>query len=170
MGVTRKQTLRSLSLSYQKKDGSGHTRHIYPAHVFREAGGRELGDDQAVIPIQQVTRSQFTPHTFPSEFIELCHTKTGLKIFVVVIPKEGLSYTSPALSSCLWYVFVNVRWYCGVPDTSHVCDMCFNFGVMPANHSFGMTTTKILRPVLAWCGSVNLLWNTNWCASRENRP
>ena len=104
---------------------------------------------------------------------ETYHTKTGLDISVVVIPKEGLAGSGQSFfwydTDCrivlswlqrLYYIVVcqgiqakTVRQ--GGPGTPQYsrCHTKRRMGVAPpANPSFGMTTTKILRPVLVWHG------------------
>ncbi len=63
-----------------------------------------------------------------SKKCELCHGKSYLKIFVIVIPKEGLAGGAPVPPILLWI------WH----------------QLLPANPSFGMTTTKILRQIFSW--------------------
>ncbi len=88
---------------------------------------------------------------------ELRHGNTGLKIFVVLIPEEGLAATSPNQSFC-WYgtdygtlLLYRLYFIVGVKPKEGMGEL------MPARSSFCMTTTKILRPVLTWHSSFHLM-------------
>ncbi len=77
---------------------------------------------------------------------ELCHETMCLKIFVVVIPKEGLVGRAPPTLLLVWHPLRNiilenrrVRLYSSCHTQRRIC------GSLPANHSLGITTTKILH-------------------------
>ncbi len=94
------------------------------------------------------------------KFKEPSHGKMCLKIFVIVIPKEGLAGWTPPILLLVWHRLQN-----------RICKGSFhNFivsgiskeiysrchiqrrigGAQPTNPSLGMTTIEILRPVFAW--------------------
>ncbi len=66
------------------------------------------------------------------------HAKMDIKIFVVLIPKEGLA--------CMTLVIVYNQ--CRQQNTILLVAVIPKEGLVPAYPSFGMTTTKILRPIL----------------------
>ncbi len=78
--------------------------------------------------------------------IELCHEKTDLKVFVIVIPKEGLAGYK-VLLYCLHRLYPVV----GVILKEGLV------GPQPANPSLGMTTTKTLRSVCLFSRDARLL-------------
>ena len=53
------------------------------------------------------TDSLFSPGIL--KLVELCHTKTGLKIFVIVIPKEGLAWVAAMFSNDI--ELINAGWF-----------------------------------------------------------
>ncbi len=72
-----------------------------------------------------------------------------LKIFVVVLPKEGLAGRVPPTLLLLWHQLYNIE---SVNNTAYIQF----YSQYSANPSFGMTTTKILRCDLAWCSSISV--------------
>ncbi len=74
--------------------------------------------------------------------IDTRHKKTDLKVFVVVIPKEGLGPANPSLniisegSRVIFYSRCHTQRRIG--------------GAPPANPSLGMAMTKTLRSVFSW--------------------
>ena len=100
---------------------------------------------------QQDSQSISKPNTS-----EMCHGKTELKVFVVVIPKEGLTGRAPSIFLLLWhqlqniiYEGSNVKFYSRRHTQRRIG------GALPAHPSLGMTTTKILRHVFPWHISSN---------------
>ena len=99
---------------------------------------------------------------------ELCHTQAGLKIFLIVIPREGLDGTSPVKpsfgltpttltielysSQLMFYIQYHddyriVLWLYVIIFV--VLQKCL-VGLVPVRPSFCMTMTKILRAVFVW--------------------
>ena len=105
---------------------------------------------------------QSRPFCLVRSLHEPCHEKKCLKIFVVVIPKEGLVGKGPANPP-----------FGMTPTTDRICEgNNFIVGVMPieglagpqpANPPLGMTMTKILRHVFPW--HVHSTHNKIWRAS-----
>ncbi len=91
------------------------------------------------------------PSAFCKQFkiSEPCHAKTGLTIFVVVIPKEGLAGISPATPPFGVTPEYRIALFC-LDGLYSVVSVILKEGLawlVPAKPSFGMTTTNILRPV-----------------------
>ncbi len=72
------------------------------------------------------------------------HKKMCLKIFVVVIPKEGWARVAAPITHTIW----------GGQKTQILKSQCHTKrrmgAALPANPSFGMTPTKTLRSVFSW--------------------
>ncbi len=73
-----------------------------------------------------------------------CHAKTGIKIFVLhqAFFYYDIDYNIDSLETIKYYPIAGV-----IPKEGLA-------GLVSAKPSFGVTTTKILRPVLAWCSLV----------------
>ena len=84
--------------------------------------------------------------------VELCHGKTCLKVFVVVIPKAGLA------DGALWHRLHDI-----ICESSRV--------QLPANPSLGVTTTKFLRHDFPWHSfpvvALEVGRSTNWSRSKR---
>ena len=80
-----------------------------------------------------------------------------LKVFVIVIPKEGLAGWGPASPSL--GMTRTIKYYClfRLYSVVGVIPKEGLVGPQPANPSFGMTTTKMLRSVFSW--HVSLMFN-----------
>ncbi len=77
------------------------------------------------------------------------HRKTDLKIFVVVIPREGL--VGGPRQSFFWYDTDYKIYFVKIADYKSKVSVIPKEGLAgPANPSFGRTTTKILRSVFPW--------------------
>ncbi len=88
-------------------------------------------------------------HIVP-EILDAHHEKTDLKVFVVVIPKEGLVVWGPANPSL--GLKSTIKYYCTAFIDYILCHTKEELaGPQATNPSLGMkmTTTKTLRPVFS---------------------
>ncbi len=137
-----KHVLKKYLLLQQKgrQDKTGYTwyiskyRHIYPFQVpllFREI----------ISLVQQYA-------------IDMCHEKPDLKVFVVVIPKEGWACMAAPILLWVWHRLQNIIYqgsrgiFYGRCQTHRRMEMATR-----AHPSFDMTTTKTLGSVFSWRAS-----------------
>ena len=91
---------------------------------------------------------------------EPCHEKMYLKIFVIVVPKEGLADLASPILLVVWHRLQNVisednrvKCYSRCHTQRRICE------APPPNPSFGMTTKLIL--VLYWTFDIDKLSHIN---------
>ncbi len=89
--------------------------------------------------------------------LELCHEKMCLKIFVDVIPKEGLASRAPSILLLVWHWLQNKICEDSRIQCYSQCHTQRRIGwAPPASPSLGMTATKILRQIFSWHSSLLL--------------
>ena len=90
------------------------------------------------------------------------HEKTDLKVFVVVIPKEGWARVAAPILLLVWHRL----WENIVYDGSRVKFWKVGVMRMRTHPSFGMKTTKTLRSLLSWHASYVFYPIRNvWCSN-----
>ena len=87
-------------------------------------------------------------------FIWAVSEKRCLNIFVVVIPKEGLTGGAQPILILVWHRLQNIIYEgSSIQFYSWCCTQRRIGGCPPANPSLGTTTTKIVRHIFSWHSS-----------------
>ncbi len=82
---------------------------------------------------------------------DACHEKTDLKVFVVVIPKEGWAHMAAPILLLVWHPLfrIGLCWHHRLYSRKSWCH------AKRRMDAANMTTTKTLRSVFSWCMSCN---------------
>ena len=97
-----------------------------------------------------------------AQLFDVRHEKKDFKVFVVLIPKEGLVGGALPILILVWH---RLKICNALPSQIITCSRCHTKRRIgeapPTNPSFGMTMTKKLRSVFSWCVSFYLI-QSSW--------